>query len=193
MLDTVKTNNIILASASPRRKQLLAYLIDNFDVKSADIDESVFLGEKPSELVERLAKMKAQVIALNNQESIVIGSDTVVACDNEILGKPKNFEDFKQMMTLLSNQWHQVFTGVSVQLGEQIICDTIVTDVKMVSISSQNITDYWRTNEPLDKAGGYAIQGIGGQFVEQIRGSFSAVVGLPLVETKQLLTRICKQ
>lgn len=187
------TTNIILASASPRRKELLGYLVNCFEIHSANIDESVFANEKPVDLVERLAKSKAQVIAKLHRDSIVIGSDTVVACNNTILGKPKDVDDFQHMMAQLSNQWHQVYTGVAMQFADKVLCTCIATDVKMTSISPSEAMQYWQTNEPLDKAGGYAIQGYGGQFVEQIRGSFSAVVGLPLLETKQLLKQMCEQ
>lgn len=184
---------VILASASPRRKSLLAHIVDDFSVLSADVDESVFENEKPADLVERLAKSKAQVIAQQYPSSIVLGSDTVVSCEQCILGKPQNFEDFCVMMRLLSNNWHQVYTGVCLSLANRCEIKVVVTDVKMSHISEQDMLCYWQTQEPFDKAGGYAIQGIGGQFVERINGSFSAVVGLPLFETKQLLARIRQQ
>ncbi|MFW8591791.1 Maf family protein [Glaciecola sp. 2405UD65-10] len=183
---------IILASASPRRKHLLAHLLDDFLIQAADVDESILKGEKPQELVERLAKKKAKAIIMNNLNSAVIGSDTVVACNEQILGKPRNFDDFSNMMQLLSNKWHQVFTGVCILHEDRVLSKTVFTSVKMTSISSQEAEIYWATKEPQDKAGGYAIQGIGGQFVEQIKGSFSAVVGLPLLETKQLLQQLNK-
>lgn len=183
---------IILASASPRRKHLLAHLLNDFAIQAADVDESIYEGEKPKELVERLAKKKAKAIMMNNPNSAVIGSDTVVACNEQILGKPQSFDDFSNMMHLLSDKWHQVFTGVCILYENRVLSKTVITSVKMTGISPQEAADYWATNEPQDKAGGYAIQGIGGQFVEQIKGSFSAVVGLPLLETKQLLQQLNK-
>jgi septum formation protein len=180
---------IILASASPRRQELLCYIADNFTCESADIDETPIENESALCLVERLASAKAQAISLSNNKALIVGSDTVIALDNIILGKPKGYDDFACMMRMLSNRQHEVYTGVSVlnTASMRFVKQVVVTQVTMGEISSASALDYWQTGEPADKAGGYAIQGIGGRYVKSINGSFSAVVGLPVYETKLLL------
>lgn len=180
---------IILASSSPRRKALLAQIVDKFSVESASVDETAYPQESPQTLVERLSKLKAKVIADSHANSIVIGSDTVVAIDGTVFGKPLDFDDFRYKLQQLAGNWHQVFTGVCIFHQQKCLVKVVTSNVKMSPISEQDMLSYWQTNEPLDKAGGYAIQGIGGQFVEKINGSYSAVVGLPLFETKQLLAQ----
>ena len=187
--------SIILASASPRRRELMSHIVSEFEVAAADVDETPKKDESASNLVERLAQMKAQCIMQSlpdkvRAQNLVIGSDTVVAHPQEILGKPLDYNDFKRMMGLLSNTTHQVYTGVCVLLGSALLSQVVVSDVTMATISEDDIERYWATREPTDKAGGYAIQGIGGQFVKSIKGSFSAVVGLPLFETKTLIQEI---
>jgi septum formation protein len=185
-----KKSSVVLASASPRRKELLSYICANFICHPADIDETPREHESATQLVERLAREKAQHVCHQYPNDIVIGSDTVVAVKGKILGKPIDYTDFTSMMTLLSDSVHQVYTGVCVLQQGQIHCTTVTTEVKMMNITAQDIESYWQSDEPQDKAGGYAIQGIGGQFVVSINGSFSAVVGLPLFETKQLLCKL---
>lgn len=191
---------LILASASPRRAELLSHIVRDFDVRAADIDESVQANESPRDLVKRLAIQKAKAILHREpasssnsglrSDALVLGSDTVVTIDSLILGKPKNYDDFCYMMSMLSGRAHDVYTGVAVV--SKHICESIVikTEVQFCEISDPDKVFYWGSNEPQDKAGGYAIQGIGGQFIVAIKGSFSAVVGLPLYETKQLLNKV---
>ena len=186
---------VILASASSRRVELLSHLLPNFDKIPADIDETINEYETPHEYVARLAKQKAETVHKSNPTSAVLGSDTIVLVDNHVLGKPANFEDSKVMLTRLSGNWHQVMTAVNIQYKNdaQETCSLsclVTTDVEFCSLTEKEINDYWQTQEPKDKAGSYAIQGIGGKFVSQIRGSYSSVVGLPLVETKNLLKQI---
>lgn len=182
---------LILASQSPRRAELLEQLQLPFTVKAADIDESVGTSETPHDYVRRLSLQKAQVVASQSaQGSIVLGSDTSVVIDDLILGKPLDKADCHRMLSLLSDRHHQVMTAISAIKGNQILTDVVITDVYFKHLSDKEIDWYWQTGEPLDKAGSYAIQGLGGQFVTQIKGSYSAVVGLPLYETKELLTGI---
>lgn len=198
------TRRLILASASPRRQSLLAQVVDKFDIKVADVDETPEKSEQAHNLVERLALFKAQHVMsqcakesisaeLSIKQHLLIGSDTVVAQGSSIFGKPKDYNDFVCIMQQLSGREHTVFTGVCVVSANNdfseftLYSKVIETKVSMAHISEQEKRDYWETKEPQDKAGGYAIQGIGGQFVKEITGSFSAVVGLPLFETKQLL------
>ena len=180
---------LILASQSPRRRQLLAQLGYSFSCQPADIDETVIVGELPEQYVRRLALQKAQCIADRQQSnSTVIGSDTSVVIAQQILGKPKDFADAQRLLQLLSGKVHQVMTAVAVVKAEISKTVLVTTNVEFKTLSTDEIQQYWLTGEPKDKAGGYGIQGIGGQFVKQISGSYSAVVGLPLYETAQLLT-----
>ena len=177
---------LILASASPRRSELLAHLLNDFSCISADINEQAWPNEKPDTLVARLALEKAQAV-LKNQQAWVLGADTLIAFNGVGIGKPESLEHSTEILMQLSGRWHQVLTSlalISHQAQYQISC---CTDVLMTKISQQEINEYWLSGEPQDKAGSYAIQGKGGKFVAQIRGSYSAVVGLPLVETNHLL------
>jgi septum formation protein len=180
---------VILASQSPRRRELLATLGLEFQVSCADIDESVRPNEPAFDYVLRLAQQKAQAVAaqINDAEAVIIGSDTSVIFETKILGKPLDEADFSQMMNMLSGQTHQVMTAVAMVQGDNLISKVISTDVVFKSLSSDVIARYWQTGEPADKAGGYGIQGFGSFLVDHIRGSYSAVVGLPLSETAQML------
>mgnify|MGYP000297045218 CR=1 FL=1 len=182
---------LILASQSPRRKELLSQLGYQFETISADIDESILSNESPHDYVIRLAIEKAKVVAENQTaDCVVLGSDTSVIYDNQILGKPANMEECCQHLLMLSNNTHQVLTAIAAIRNQQIYSAIISTDVTFKSLSTEEIKRYWQTDEPQDKAGSYGIQGIGGQFVKQINGSYSAVVGLPLYETAQLLAKL---
>lgn len=181
--------SLVLASQSPRRKELLATLGVQFEVASADIDESVIASESAANYVQRLAKEKAQVIydRLAQPNTAVLGSDTSVIYEGRILGKPENELDFSSMMRLLSGQTHQVMTSVAVISANKISCEVITSDVVFKPLTESMIEKYWLTGEPKDKAGGYGIQGFGSLFVDKIHGSYSAVVGLPLAETASML------
>lgn len=182
---------LILASQSPRRKELLSQLGYKFKTLAANIDETVIEGELPAQYVLRLAKEKAQFIAQQQSEDcIVLGSDTSVVLNQRILGKPENIEQCCQQLMLLSNNTHQVLTAIAAVKNKQIVSALITTDVTFKSLTIDEIKRYWQTGEPQDKAGAYGIQGIGGQFVTQINGSYSAVVGLPLYETAKLLAEL---
>ncbi|WP_286670302.1 Maf family protein [Shewanella rhizosphaerae] len=188
---------LVLASSSPRRRELLAQvgLGDSefaFEALSADIDESHRAGESADEFVVRLAIEKAQAgLALWGQAgAVVLGSDTIVVLDGEILGKPKDEQDARQMLSALSGKRHSVMTAVAVTDGERTLSRLVETKVQFCGLTEQAILAYIATGEPMDKAGAYGIQGLGGCFVEAIDGSYSAVVGLPLVETRALLAEI---
>lgn len=199
---------LILASQSPRRQALLAQLGYQFITQAADINESVRCNENATDYVVRLAKEKAQAIFLalpiqQQAQSIVIGSDTSVVIEGEILGKPANEAECITTLLRLSNKQHQVLTAIAVitqdkksqdtrnqELKNKTISKLIETQVQFKMLTVDEIKRYWHTKEPCDKAGSYAIQGIGGQFVTTINGSYSAVVGLPLYETVQLLAQV---
>jgi len=185
------SRSIILASASPRRTQLLQSICPDFTVHPADIDEQPIASEPPSELVSRLAKEKANHVLSIYSDAIVIGADTLIACEKHILGKPKDLEDFLAMMSMLSGRSHTVHTAVACLSSQQQAFELVSSQVSFASISEAEALSYWQTGEPKDKAGGYAIQGLGEQFVMNLNGSYSAVVGLPLYHTKQMLQRFC--
>jgi len=184
---------LILASQSPRRKSLLAQLGFQFSIQVSDIDETVENSEAAYDYVLRLAKQKAlhvfNLLPSDEQAySFVLGSDTSVVFNGKILGKPTNEEDCIKMLSLLSNNQHQVVTAIALAEKSGVKGEVITTDVSFKALSKQEMLAYWLTGEPQDKAGSYGIQGIAGQFVKTINGSYSAVVGLPLYETAQLLT-----
>ncbi|MCB5228362.1 Maf-like protein [Alishewanella sp. 16-MA] len=184
---------IALASASPRRRELLQQLGVEFDLISASIDESVLPNETAAAYVSRLALQKAQAGAAKIANALpVLGSDTSVVVDNKILGKPTDYADFLAMMQLLSGRQHQVMTAVAIVSPSQTLQALAITDVFFREISEAEMADYWLTKEPCDKAGGYGIQGLAGKFVEKIHGSYSAVVGLPLCETDRLLQQLSR-
>ena len=183
------TRMLILASQSPRRKQLLEQLNYQFTCAPANIDETVSRGESAEQYVKRLSLAKAQCIARTQVDStLVIGSDTCVVINQQILGKPNSLTDCLQLLGMLSGNVHQVLTAVSVVKANKSKTLLVSTSVEFKTLSASEIQQYWYTGEPRDKAGAYGIQGIGGQFVKHIVGSYSAVVGLPLFETTQLLT-----
>lgn len=182
---------LILASQSPRRKELLAQLGYRFTCSPADIDESVQLNESPGHYVTRLAIEKAEHIAKTAKpDDFVLGSDTSVVKNSHILGKPKDLSESIEMLSMLSGSSHQVLTAIAVVKANTVKSMLIETDVTFKVLTETEMTNYWLTNEPQDKAGSYGIQGIGGQFITQIKGSYSAVVGLPLYETALLLTNM---
>ncbi len=184
---------IVLASASPRRQDLLSQLVKSFEVMPADIDETPFELETPEEYVLRMAREKAEATIEKSSlgvRDLIIASDTSVVIGDTILGKPTSLDDAKRMLRSLSGQTHSVMTSLCVCNGglNRVATRNVVTEVTFREISDLEIQQYWNTGEPQDKAGAYAIQGIGGIFVQHISGSFSAVVGLPLFELSQLLS-----
>ncbi|MBC3766121.1 Maf family protein [Neptunicella marina] len=181
---------IYLASQSPRRKALLQQLGVTFEQFSADIDETPEDAELPANYVSRMATEKAQkgwLLLPETDAAIVIAADTSVIHNQQILGKPANQQEFNQMLHALSDNSHEVLTAVSLKTPEQQKTVLVSSQVTFCELTQQQIDWYWQTQEPLDKAGGYAIQGLAAQFITHMQGSYSAVVGLPLFETAQLL------
>jgi septum formation protein len=179
---------VYLASASPRRKELLAQLGIEFSQFSVDADESQLPNELPHAYVERLARLKAcSGVKLGYTDRPVLGSDTVVVIDNESLCKPRDEADFTHTLKRLSGNTHQVLTAIAFATEDKVLSQVISTDVTFKKLSDEEIKAYWQSGEPQDKAGGYGIQGLGGRFVTHISGSYFSVVGLPLYETEQLL------
>ena len=182
--------HLILASSSPRRKELLSQVGLNFEICSPDIDESVLENEQIDHYVERLAVQKAQAVLGLHPESIVIAADTSLVFADQIIGKPESKQHAFDIWTLLSGQKHEVLTGVCVANAHQLLSVVVRTEVEFQQFSLNDMEEYWATGEPLGKAGAYAIQGIAAKYVTGIKGSYSNVVGLPLHETIQLLDRI---
>lgn len=179
--------SIILASASPRRAELLQQIGLNFSVHPADINEIPEPAETPEHYVERLAREKALAVADSSPDCLVLGSDTSVVLDGVILGKPSDPAEARDTLARLSGATHKVMTAVA--LATQGDCQSclVVTEVRFRALSPGEIEAYVASGEPMDKAGSYGIQGLGGIFVDELRGSYSAVVGLPLQETAALL------
>lgn len=176
---------LILASKSPRRQELLSMITTDFEVKSADVDETLPQGLSPATAVEYLSKIKAE--PFNDGKNTVIGADTVVAIDDKILGKPNGVEDAFSMLRLLSGRYHSVFTGVTVIAPNCSQTFHVETRVKFFELSDEEIKNYISTCESFDKAGAYAIQGKGALLVERIEGDYFNVVGLPISTLNQKL------
>ena len=180
--------DLILASASPRRVDILNQIGVRFSVAPADINESQLINESSAEFVCRLASQKAKT-GYNSQigSQSVLGADTLVLCDEQIFGKPKDYADSKRMLSQLSGRAHKVISAVAINNGVESAVLMSETSVIFRIISEQEFLNYWSTGEPVGKAGSYAIQGLGSIFVESIQGSYSGVVGLPIAETCRLL------
>lgn len=178
---------IILASASPRRRELLNQINVRHLVQTVDIDETPFQNESPENYVQRLALEKASACRQKfNPNLPILAADTSVVLGNQIMGKPQNETDAFTMLSQLSGKTHYVFTAIALLGNNQnIVIST--TEVTFKTLTDNEICAYWQSGEPLDKAGSYAIQGKGSLFIERINGSFSGVMGLPLFETAQLL------
>ena len=181
---------VLLASSSPRRRELLAQIGIAHEVRPADIDETVLAGELPVPHAERLARAKAEAVARDAPDAIVIGSDTIVVVDGDILGKPADAEHARQMLARLSGRTHTVFTAVAVWRGGRTVAEVEAVEVTFRTLSAREIEQYVATGEPMDKAGAYGIQGYGATIVERIDGDYFAVMGLPLVRLTRLLAEV---
>ena len=181
-------NPLYLASGSPRRRELLTQFGVPFSVVSAPVDETPLPDESAPAYVERLARAKAAAgLASVEGTAVVLGADTAVVLDGRILGKPESREDALAMLADLSGREHQVLTAVALTDGQRVQSLCVTSQVRFRAISDDEAQRYWASGEPADKAGGYAIQGLGAVFVTGLSGSYSAVVGLPLSETADLL------
>lgn len=179
---------IVLASQSPRRRELLGKMGLEFTTKAPEIDETALSGLPARQLVEALSREKALWVARQEDpEAIVIGSDTVVVRDGEILGKPASPAQAEEMLASLSGRSHEVCTGITVCQGDRVVSQVEVTQVTFRTLTPQEIARYVRTGEPMDKAGAYGIQGLGALLVEGIQGDYSAVVGLPVCRLGRIL------
>ena len=181
--------SILLASGSPRRRELMLQLAVKFTVEPADIDETVIAGESPRDYVVRLSREKALAgFRQCGGQKPSLGSDTIVLLDDEILGKPASRQEAEEMLTRLSGRTHHVYSAVALALDENRVFDTLnVTAVTFGEMPFDWIKQYCQCDEPMDKAGAYAVQGATSQYIRHIDGSYSGVMGLPLFETAELL------
>ena len=183
---------LILASQSPRRKELLSLFRLPFVIRVADIDETMAADASPYDEVARLSREKALAVE-RGEDDIVIAADTIVVCENRVLGKPHSVEEAVQMLTLLSGRDHQVMTGMSVVRRDQVLSCTEVTDIHFRELSDKEIHAYVATGEPMDKAGAYGIQGGAALFAEKMVGDYYNVMGLPVCKLRQLLYEIAPE
>ncbi len=184
-------SRLILASQSPRRREIFDSLRLDYSVEVSDINEDLWEGETPQQYVQRLAMEKARAVA-NRSGGVVVGADTIVVLDEtlEILGKPASRVEAESMLLKLSGRWHTVFTGVAVVANAGTEVDYACTRVRFASFTRAELDWYLDSSEPYDKAGAYAIQGYGSLFVEEIQGNYLTVVGLPVPLLKRLFTRL---
>lgn len=177
----------ILASASPRRKELLRTVIDEFSIIPSEVEEVVPAELVPAKQPEFLSRLKAEDIALKYPKATVIGADTSVIIGERVMGKPKDKKDAKEMLELLSGNTHSVITGCCIICGEKSVSFSVETKVTFYELSEQEINEYLQTGEPYDKAGAYGIQGKGALLVKEISGDYFNVVGLPIAELSRHL------
>lgn len=180
---------IILASQSPRRKELLSLLGFPYTVRASDIDEGMDPNIPPEQEVRRVSRLKA-LAANRSPEDVVIAADTIVVCDDTVLGKPRDPEDARRMLRLLSGREHQVMTGLTVLRGDACISHTEITQIRFRELSEKEICRYVQSGEPMDKAGAYGIQGGAAVFVEAISGDYFNVVGLPVCRLHRILSQM---
>lgn len=181
--------NIILASGSPRRRQLLEQIGLPFTVRASDVDETVSPDLGPAEVVASLSRRKAEAVAAGAAPSeLILAADTVVALDSAILGKPHSGEEAASMLAALSGRTHQVFTGVTLLRDGETLTEHVATSVTFRPLTPEEIAAYVRTGEPMDKAGAYGIQGYGALLVERLEGDYFNVMGLPLCRLGRMLS-----
>jgi len=184
--------SFILASVSPRRKELLEGMGIEFDVIPSGINEDFLNGETPREHVLRLSKEKSSAVSRNNPDAWVLGADTIVIIDGDVIGKPGTQNDARAMLARLSGREHRVITGFTIvnKSADVMITDAVESFVIFKEISEDEMDWYVKTKEPYDKAGGYAVQGMAAFFIREIRGSYTNVVGLPLTEVVTALKKV---
>ena len=183
---------LILASASPRRKELLSLFGIPFAVRVADIDETMDSGKPPFDEVARVSRAKAMAVAAEDAD-VVIAADTIVVCKGRVLGKPRTETEASEMLSLLSGRDHQVMTGVTIRQGRRCETFTDVTDLHFRELSQREIARYVASGEPMDKAGAYGIQGGAALFCEKMNGDYYNVMGLPVCRLWQILSRMAPE
>ena len=191
-MENLQREKLVLASRSPRRAEILRAVGWEFEAIVAGIDESLLPEENPVAYVKRLARTKAQAVAAKVKTGLVLGADTTVVVDGEILGQPGDRENARRMLRLLSGKWHEVVTGVAFVRAEssRTVVDHVVTRVRFSKMSEEEIDWYAMSDEPLDKAGAYAIQGRASLFIEEVQGEYFNIVGLPIRKIYELSGKI---
>lgn len=184
-----RINKLILASGSPRRKDLLSTLHIPFEVIVSDIDEYIDYNNDLASEIEKLSFQKAKAVFDDHQDSIVIGSDTIVILGDKVLGKPKDYDEARAMLKSLQNNTHKVLTAVTIMSKDNIETFHEIVEVTFNEMSIEEIEEYIKTNEPLDKAGSYAIQGDAAKYIKCINGDYNSVIGLPLSEVYKRLKK----
>ncbi len=184
---------LILASKSPRRRELLSLYTESFEIIVAETDEEPYCGGEVSEYVMALAEKKAEAVADTHPQDTVLGADTVVAFDGKVLGKPRDKAHAKEMLTAMSEKNQEVYTGVCIISKGEKRCFFEKTDVCFRALSEREIDDYVATGDCLDKAGAYGIQGGAGEFVSRVLGDYFNVIGLPMKKTARVLSEILKK
>ncbi len=181
---------MILASQSPRRKELLEKCGYEFDVDAADIDETIDPAKDLNDEIKRLSFLKAECVLKRHPDCIVIGSDTIVAVDGNVLGKPADRDEACAMLRMLSGRTHHVITGLTILSSEKSFTDVSVSEVTFCELTEEEVEKYAATGEPLDKAGAYAIQGIASRYIAKITGDYYAIMGLPVCMVYEELKNI---
>jgi len=181
---------VVLASSSPRRRDLLNLIGIEHEIRPADLDETHIAGESPKAHAERLARAKAEAIAASAPEALVIGADTVVVIDGAILGKPRDASDALRMLRMLEGRTHSVLTGVAAVWRGRIVSEIVSVEVTFKPLSASELSSYIATGEPMDKAGAYGIQGYGATIVSRVEGDYFAVMGLSLVALVALMNEL---
>lgn len=183
------SKQFILASASSRRIEMLQAQGYDFDIKPSFSEEVLNKTLSIEKAIEQLAYQKARYVFKENENQVVLGADTLVVCDNQVLGKPMDYDDAKNTLRFLSNKTHKVITGLCVISDKEVVFDHEITEITFYELTDEQIELYLTFDEAYDKAGAYAIQGLAGQFVKTVSGDYDNVVGLPLAKTKQLLEK----
>jgi septum formation protein len=187
---SVSQLKVVLASSSPRRRDLLTLVGIAHTVQPADIDESLRAGELPEAYAERLSRAKAEIVASLNPDAVVIGADTIVVIDDAVLGKPRDVGDAERMLGILSGRSHTVMTAIAVSFRGATVSAVELVDVTFRAIDADEISSYVATGEPMDKAGAYGIQGYGATIVRRIDGDYFAVMGLSLIRLVSLMAEL---
>ncbi len=190
MAGAVTLPRVVLASSSPRRRDLLNLIGIGHDVRPADLDETYMVGEEPKAHAERLARAKAEAIAAAEPESLVIGADTVVVIDGAVLGKPRDAAEALRMLSMLEGRTHSVLTGIAAVWQGTLVSRIVSVDVTFKPLTGEELSSYIATGEPMDKAGAYGIQGYGATIVSRIEGDYFAVMGLSLVALVALINEL---
>lgn len=186
----MQTKKILLASGSPRRKELLSRMGLEFDIMPCEAEEKYDPELNPVDIARYLGKLKAEIVNEMVEGYVVIGADTIVVADGHILGKPSGRDEAYNMLKKLSGSWHEVITGICIFDGEECLIDHVVTRVHFVKMAEQEIEAYIDTDEPYDKAGAYGVQGLAGMYIDSIEGDYYNIMGFPMARIRSMLKEV---